>query len=138
MFNFFSKTSYLSNCRVSKLALLHRVKERKSLSCPTKQVITLFSLKVAWSGESLIDKRCIFSSSDTLEIVTERELRLEGVPLGQGKVSGFLSHFTYIMVMPVLTRMSSLILPIVLRAVVTTCVDCGLAALDIGTFPNSS
>ena len=32
MFNVFPKTSYLINCKGSKLALLHRVKERKSLS----------------------------------------------------------------------------------------------------------
>ena len=54
MFNFFRRTSYLTNCRGSKLALLHRVKERKPLSLSDYASVTLFSLKVAWSGKSLI------------------------------------------------------------------------------------
>ena len=28
------------------------------ISCPTRPVVTLFSLKVAWSGKSLIDHVC--------------------------------------------------------------------------------
>ena len=36
------------------LALLQRVKEGKPLSLPTRPVVTLFSLKVVWSGKSLI------------------------------------------------------------------------------------
>ena len=38
----------------SSILYLHRVKERKSIVCPTGPVFTPFSLKVAWSGKSLI------------------------------------------------------------------------------------
>ena len=36
------------------MALLHRVKERKTLSLSTHASFALFSLKVAWSGKSII------------------------------------------------------------------------------------
>ena len=38
----------------SKLALLHRVKDRKTPSLSAQASFKLFSLKVAWSGKSLI------------------------------------------------------------------------------------
>ena len=42
------------NDRYSKLAFLHRVKERKSPSLSAQASFAPFSLKVAWSGKSLI------------------------------------------------------------------------------------
>ena len=42
------------NDRYSKLAFLHRVKERKTPSLSTQASFAPFSLKVAWSGKSLI------------------------------------------------------------------------------------
>ena len=42
--------------RYSKLAFLHRVKERKTPSLSAQASFTPFSLKVAWSGKSLIEK----------------------------------------------------------------------------------
>ena len=44
------------NERYSKLAFLHRVKERKTPSLSAQASFALFSLKVAWSGKSLISK----------------------------------------------------------------------------------
>ena len=44
------------NDRYSKLAFLHRVKERKTPSLSAQASFTPFSLKVAWSGKSLIPK----------------------------------------------------------------------------------
>ena len=41
----------------SKLAFLHRVKERKTPSLSAQASFALFSLKVAWSGKSLIEKK---------------------------------------------------------------------------------
>ena len=41
-------------CRGSKLTLLHRVKERKTTSLSAHASFAPFSLKVAWSGKSLI------------------------------------------------------------------------------------
>ena len=41
------------NERYSKLAFLHRVKERKTPSLSAQASFALFSLKVAWSGKSL-------------------------------------------------------------------------------------
>ena len=46
--------SYWTRCRGSKLALLHRVKERKTPSLSAHASFAPFSLKVAWSGKSLI------------------------------------------------------------------------------------
>ena len=43
------------NDRYSKLAFLHRVKERKTPSLSAQASFAPFSLKVAWSGKSLID-----------------------------------------------------------------------------------
>ena len=42
------------NDRYSKLAFLHRVKEGKTPSLSTQASFAPFSLKVAWSGKSLI------------------------------------------------------------------------------------
>ena len=41
-------------CKSSKLALLHRVKERKTPSLSAQAGFAPFSLKVAWSGKSPI------------------------------------------------------------------------------------
>ena len=46
--------TYLTLCRGSKLAFLHRVKERKTPSLSAQASIAPFSLKVVWSGKSLI------------------------------------------------------------------------------------
>ena len=46
------------NGRYSKLAFLHRVKERKTTSLSTQASFAPFSLKVAWSGKSLIVFTC--------------------------------------------------------------------------------
>ena len=43
------------NDRYSKLAFLHRLKERKTPSSSAQASFAPFSLKVAWSGKSLID-----------------------------------------------------------------------------------
>ena len=53
-FPIFSRPSYLTRCRGSKLALLHRVKEGKTPSLSAQASFAPFSLKVAWSGKSLI------------------------------------------------------------------------------------
>ena len=45
------------NDRYSKLAFLHRVKERKTPSLSAQASFAPFSLKVAWSGKSLIDNQ---------------------------------------------------------------------------------
>ena len=42
------------NDRYSKLAFLNRLKERKTLSLSAQASFAPFSLKVAWSGKSLI------------------------------------------------------------------------------------
>ena len=42
------------NDRYSKLVILHRVKERKTPSLSAQASFAPFSLKVAWSGKSLI------------------------------------------------------------------------------------
>ena len=42
------------NDRYSKLAFLHRVKERKTPSLSAQASFAPFSLKVAWSGKSLV------------------------------------------------------------------------------------
>ena len=44
----------MTNDRYSKLAFLHRVKERKTPSLSAQASFAPFSLKVAWSGKSLI------------------------------------------------------------------------------------
>ena len=54
LFYIFPRPSYLTSCRGSKLALLHRVKERKTPSLSAQASFAPFSLKVAWSGKSLI------------------------------------------------------------------------------------
>ena len=54
LFHMFSRPSYLTRCRGSKLALLHRVKERKTPSLSAQASFAHFSLKVAWCGKSLI------------------------------------------------------------------------------------
>ena len=41
--------------RYSKLAFLHRLKERKTPSLSAQASFALSSLKVAWSGKSLIE-----------------------------------------------------------------------------------
>ena len=50
----FARPSYLTHCRSLKLALLHRIKERKTPSLSAQATFAPFSLKVAWSGKSLI------------------------------------------------------------------------------------
>ena len=47
------------NDRYSKSAFLHRVKERKTASLSAQARFAPFSLKVAWSGKSLIAPLCI-------------------------------------------------------------------------------
>ena len=54
LFHIFSMPSYLTCCRGSKLALLHRVKERETRSLSTQASFALCSPKVAWFGKSLI------------------------------------------------------------------------------------
>ena len=56
LFHTFSKPSYLTHCRSSNLALLHRVKERKTPSLSAQASFAPFSLKVAWSGKALIEQ----------------------------------------------------------------------------------
>ena len=50
------------NDRYSKLVFLHRVKERKTPSLSAQASFAPFSLKVAWSGKSLIGKQENISS----------------------------------------------------------------------------
>ena len=52
----FSKPSYLTRCRGSNLAILHRVKERKTPSLFSQASFAPFSLKVGWSGKTLIEQ----------------------------------------------------------------------------------
>ena len=47
------------NGRYSKLAFLHRVKERKTPSLSAQASFAPFFLKVAWSGKSLIGVRVL-------------------------------------------------------------------------------
>ena len=54
LFHTFSRPSYLTHCRGSKLALLHRVKERKTPSLSAQASFMPFFLKVVWSGKPLI------------------------------------------------------------------------------------
>ena len=56
MFHNFSRQSYLTRCRGSKFTLSHRVKERKTASLSAQASFAPFSLKVAWSGKSLISQ----------------------------------------------------------------------------------
>ena len=51
LFHIISRPSYLTCCRGSQLALLHRVKERKNPSLSAQASFAPFSLKVAWSGK---------------------------------------------------------------------------------------
>ena len=53
--------SYLMYCRMSKLALLHRVKVRKTPSLSAQVSFAPFSLKVAWSGKSLIVSLVVYT-----------------------------------------------------------------------------
>ena len=53
----FSRLTYLTLSRGSKLALLHRVKERTTPSLSELASFAPFSLKMAWSGKSLIVQR---------------------------------------------------------------------------------
>ena len=62
-------------CRGSKLALLHRVKERKTPSLSAQASFAPFPLKVALSGKSLIKVR---------KILSWQSLQITGVkPLGE-------------------------------------------------------
>ena len=54
LFHIFSRQPCLSRCRGSKLALLHMVKEKKTPSLSAQARFAPFSLKVSWSGKSLI------------------------------------------------------------------------------------
>ena len=54
LFHICLRQSYLMCCRGSKLALLDRVKERKTPSLSAQSSSAPFSLKVAWPGKSLI------------------------------------------------------------------------------------
>ena len=47
------------NDRYSKLAFLHRVKERKTPSLSAQARFAPFSLKVAWSGKSRIGRSVV-------------------------------------------------------------------------------
>ena len=48
------------NGRYSKLGFLHRVKERKTPSLSAQASFAPFSLKMAWSGKSLISPHVIY------------------------------------------------------------------------------
>ena len=63
LFHIFPRPSYLTCCRVSKLALLPRIKERKTPSLSAQVSFGPFSLKVAWSGKFLIPLYCSWSGS---------------------------------------------------------------------------
>ena len=54
LFQIFSMPSFFTRYRGSKLALLHRVKERKTPSLSAQASFAPFSLKVAWSGKYFI------------------------------------------------------------------------------------
>ena len=56
LFYILSKPLYFICCRGSKLAFIHRVKERKTPSLSAQSSFAPFSLKVAWSGKSLIEE----------------------------------------------------------------------------------
>ena len=58
------------NERYSKLAFLHRVKERKTPSLSAQASFAPFSLKVAWSGKSLIRGIVLCISCDCLLNIT--------------------------------------------------------------------
>ena len=55
------------NDRYSKLAFFHRVKERKTPSLSAQASFAPSSLKVAWSGKSLI--RDTFSCAQYLDMI---------------------------------------------------------------------
>ena len=61
------------NDRYSKLAFLHRVKERKPLSLSAQASFAPSSLKVAWSGKSLI-------GVGTLHRATLKNVSFQGHP----------------------------------------------------------
>ena len=56
--------------RYSKLAFLHRVKERKTPSLSAQASFAPFSLKVAWSGKSLIGNFSLVSHVIPITIST--------------------------------------------------------------------
>ena len=70
------------NDRYSKLAFLHRVKERKTPSLSAQASFSPFSLKVAWSGKSLIQVCCnmVYLQSVSLNIVKCRAVQLPVLP----------------------------------------------------------
>ena len=61
------------NARYSKLAFLHKVKERKTPSLSAQASFAPFSLKVAWSGKSLIG-----CDGTTINNVSKEELFCKG------------------------------------------------------------
>ena len=82
--------SYLTHCRGSKLALLHRVKERKTPSLSAQASFAPFSLKVAWSGKSLIWAHFVQGVSQRLTFVFFlASLCLYMVRHTQNRMSGF-------------------------------------------------
>ena len=71
----------MTHCRGSRLALLHRVKERKTPSLSAQASFAPFSLKVAWSGKSLhvltlIVRRHLFHTGTSYSSVTACWLQL--------------------------------------------------------------
>ena len=54
------------NERYSKLAFLHKVKERKTPSLSAQASFAPFSLKVAWSGKSLIRDTLLMRAEEVL------------------------------------------------------------------------
>ena len=71
LFHIFSGPSYLTLSKGSKLALLHKVKEKKTPSLSAHASFAPFSLKVAWSGKPLIAfvKSISFSSARSLPCI---------------------------------------------------------------------
>ena len=67
------KTIYFGRFRWLKLAQLHRAKERTPLSLSNQVSVCTVSLKVAWSGISLINRVC--SKPPRLVAVTMTTLR---------------------------------------------------------------
>ena len=75
LFQICSMPLYLTRYGGSNLALLHRVKETKTPSLSAQASFASFSLKVAWSGKSLINRptyRNIFSPQQNKEILQSK------------------------------------------------------------------
>ena len=75
--------------RYSKLAFLHRVKERKTPSLSTQASFAPFSLKVAWSGISLIGVTALYSGPKILHVCSWPDYNPPSSPAdpcGSGKI----------------------------------------------------